>query len=86
MVACVFLLPAVALSPGPCSSLGMPWPVFFCTWGVTLVPALVTFVGYFACKRRGESLSVFYVTSPALLLITFLVFWNLGDIARWFAS
>jgi hypothetical protein len=65
----------------------MPWPVFFCTWGVMLVAALVTFAGYFAGKRRGEPLlSVFYAICPALLLITFLVFWNLRDIARWFAS
>src|SRR6267378_2219487 len=86
VVACVFLLPAVALSPGPGSSLGMPWPVFFCTWGVMLVAALVTFIGYFASKRRGKPLSVFYAICPALLFIALLVFWNLRDIAHWFAS
>src|SRR5258708_24683357 len=86
VVACVFLLPAVALSPGSGSSLGIQWPVFFCTWGITLVAALATFVGYFSSKRRGEPLSVFYVICPALLLITLLVFWNLSAITPRFAS
>ena len=49
----------------------MPWRVFFCTWGVTLVTAFLAFAGYFWCKLRGQSLSVFYAICPALLLLAF---------------
>ena len=86
VLACVFFLPAVALLPGLGSSLGMPWPVFFCTWGVMLVSALVCFVGYFVCRRRGERISVFYAICPALLFGVFLVVSFLRDIVRALSS
>ena len=85
-VAGVFFLPAVGFSPGPGSSLGMPWEVFFCTWGMMLVASFISFAGYFACKRRGEAISVFYAICPALLFIAFVVEWNLREIAHYFAS
>jgi len=80
--ACVWFLVAVALSPGYGSSLGMPWPLFWATWGLMSVLAFISFVGYFACKRRGESISVFYAICPALLVIVLIVFLNLYDIVR----
>ena len=86
VVACIFFLPAVGLSPGPGSSLGMPWPVFFCTWGVMLFAAFISFIGFFACRSRGERISVFYVICPALLFGVFLVFLNLRDIVRALSS
>lgn len=86
VVGCVFLLPAVGLSPGPGSSLGMPWSVFFCTWGVMLAAAFVGLVGYIGCKLRGELISVFYAVCPALLFLAFLAFWNLRAIVHLFAS
>ena len=86
VVACVFFLFGAALQPGAGSSLGMPWPVFFCTYGVMLVAAFVGVVGYFACKDREESIGVFYLICPALLFVALLHVWNLGAIACWFAS
>jgi hypothetical protein len=80
VVACLFFLPAVGLSPGPYSSLGMPWPVFFVTWGVMLLAALISLIGYFACRSRGERVSVFYSICPASLLAAFLVLLNLYGI------
>lgn len=82
VVACVFFVPAIALMPGIGSSLGMPWPVFFCTWGVMLVSAFISFVGYFSCRRRGQQMSVFYAICPALLFVAFLLVLNLRDIVR----
>jgi hypothetical protein len=81
-LACVWFLFACGLSPGYGSSLGMPWPWFWATWGVMLVLALASFVGYFACKRRGEHISVFYAICPVLLAIQVLVFLNLYDIVH----
>jgi uncharacterized membrane protein (DUF4010 family) len=86
VIACLFVLPSAAFSPGPGSSLGMPWSAFFCTWGVTLVSALISFVGYVVCRTRGKRISVFYAICPALLFVVFLVFLNLRDIVRAFAS
>ena len=83
-IACAFLIPAVTLSPGLGSSLGMPWPVFFCTWGVMLAAAFISFIGYFRCKNRGERISVFYVICPSLLFIVFFTFLNLREIVRAF--
>ena len=80
VVACIFFLPAIALSPSPFSSLGMPWPVFFCTWGVTLVAAFVAFGGYFRCRQRGQAVSIFYALCPALLFVAFLCVLFLRDI------
>jgi hypothetical protein len=85
-VACVFFLPAVGLSPAPGSSLGMPWSTFYCTWGVMLVAVCVSLFGYTGCKLRGESIGVFYAVCPALLLLAFLVQWNLNAICHWYAS
>jgi len=64
----------------------MEWSVFFCTWGVMLFAALISFIGFFACRRRGERISVFYVICPALLLSVFLVVLNLRDIVRALSS
>ena len=86
VVACVFFFPAIALLPGIGSSLGMPWPVFFCTWGVMLVSAFISFVGYFRCRRQGHRISVFYAICPALLFFAFLIVLNLRDIVRMFTS
>src|SRR5579859_7696083 len=81
-LACVFFLLAVPLSPGPGSSLGMPWPLFFGTWGMMVIMALTSFLGFFACKERGERLGVFYLICPALLLIALLVFLNLWNVVH----
>jgi hypothetical protein len=86
VVACIFFLPAVGLLPGPGSSLGMPWEIFFCTWGVMLFAAFVSFIGYFACRRRGECISVFYVICPVLLFGAFLFVLSLRDIVRALSS
>src|SRR5262249_13917834 len=82
-VACIFFLPAAALSPGAGSSLGIPSPEFFCTWGVVLLAAFVSLIGYLGCKLRRESISSFYAICPALLFIAFLVLANRATIARW---
>ena len=86
VVACIFFLPAVGLLPGLGSSLGMPWSVFFCTWGVMLFAAFISFIGYFACRSRGERISVFYVICPVLLFGAFLFVLNLRDIVRALSS
>lgn len=86
VIACVFFLPAVGLLPGPGSSLGMPWPVFFCTWGVMLFAAFISFIGYFACRSRGERISTFYVICPVLLFGAFLFVLSLRDIIRALSS
>jgi len=80
IVACIFFLPAIAFSPSPFSSLGMRWPVFFCTWGVMLLAAFVAFAGYFRCRQRGQAVSVFYALCPALLFAAFLCVLFLRDI------
>ena len=82
VTACFFFIPATALLPGSGSSLGMPWPIFFCTWGVMLLAAFVSFIGYFACRSRGERISVFYVICPASLFGAFLFVLSLRDIVR----
>src|SRR6185312_16639898 len=79
---CLFFIPAIAFSPGPGSSLGMPWPLFFGTWGVMLVAAFISFLGYFGCKRHGQPISIFYAICPVLLAIVFLIRANLSDIIR----
>ena len=86
VVGCIFFLPAVGLSPGPGSSLGMPWPIFFCTWGVMLFAAFISFIGDFGCRSRGERISSFYVICPVLLFAVFLVFLNLRDIVHALSS
>lgn len=80
--ACVWFLVAVALSPGYGSSLGMPWPIFWVTWGVVSALSIVSFLGYVVCKRRGEHISVFYVICPVLLITALVIFWNLYDIVH----
>ena len=60
----------------------MPGILFFGTWGVMFIAALVGFLGYCACKSRRECISVFYALCPALLIVAFLVFVNLRDIVR----
>jgi hypothetical protein len=80
VVAFVFLVIAGALTPD--NSLGMPWSWFFCTWGVMLFLAAVTIVGFISCKLAGEPIGVFYIICPSLLIITFFVLSNRGDIIR----
>ena len=80
--ACVFFILGVPFVPGYGSSIGMPWPIFFCTWGVMAVSALISFVGYFACRRRGERISSFYVICPLLLFAVLLFLFNRSDIIR----
>ena len=82
VVACIFFLPATALLPGLGSTLGMPWPVFFGTWGVMLFASFISFIGYFACRSRGERISTFYLICPMLLFVVFFVVFNLHDIVR----
>lgn len=86
VVACVFFFPATALMPGPGSSLGMPWPVFFCTWGVMLCASLVALFGYFACWSEGGRIGSFYLVCPALLIGAFLFVLSLSDIVRALSS
>jgi len=81
-LACLFLLLGLPFVPGYGSSLGMPWPIFFCTWGVMAVSAFISFLGYFACRRRGERISSFYVICPLLLFAVLLFLWNRYDIIR----
>jgi hypothetical protein len=77
-VALVSLVIAGALT----SSLGMPWWLFYCTWGVMFVTAIITILGFIFCKLESEPISVFYIICPSLLIIMFLVVLNLGDIIR----
>ena len=86
VVACVFYLPAMAFTPDFGSSLGMTAEALFCTWGVMLVAAFISFAGYVRCRQRGQQISAVYVICRALLLIAFLVASNLRSIARAFAS
>src|SRR5262249_1696029 len=86
VVACIFFLPAVGLSPARGSSLGMPWLVFFSLWGVLVLASFITFMGYFASRSRGERISIFYLICPVLLFGVFLVFLNLRDIVRALSS
>jgi hypothetical protein len=79
-LACVFFLLAVPLSPGYGSSLGMPWQVFICTWGVMSASAFISLLGYFACRRRGERVSIFYVICPLLLFLVLFFVGNQHDI------
>jgi hypothetical protein len=60
----------------------MPWPVFYCTWGVSLVAAIFALSGFFACRLLEERISVFYAICPALLVLAFLAFYYLHDIVR----
>jgi len=78
---CVFLI-ASALSPGPGSSIGMPWSVFYCTWGVMLLAAVLAIVGYVGCKLNGDKISIFYIISPLLLIVALSVWINLHEIIR----
>ncbi len=68
-LACLLFLIAVALTPGPGSSLGMRWPLFFCTWGTMMFGCILTILGFLACKTRNEQISVFYLICPLLLIL-----------------
>jgi hypothetical protein len=81
-VAFGFFIAAAGMSPGPGSSLGMPWPLFFCTWGVMLVAAFFCFIGYVGCKLGGDKISVFYCICPCLLMFGFNIISNRYDIVR----
>jgi hypothetical protein len=81
-LACVFFIIAVVLSPGPGSSLGMPWPLFYSTWGVMLFASVISLFGFICCKLGGDRIGVFYAICPSLLIITLMVFLNLYDIVR----
>jgi hypothetical protein len=81
-VAYIFFVIAVILSPGPGSSIGMPWPLFLLTWGIMFFASLVTFTGYFVCLSRGELVSVFYLICPLLFMGVCLAFLYRDDIAR----
>ena len=61
---------------------GISWVGFFCTWGMMLVAAFVSFIGYFQCRNRGERISAFYAICPAMLFGAVLFFLNLHDIVR----
>jgi hypothetical protein len=61
---------------------GISWPWFICTWGNMLVASFFSLIGYFECKNRGESISVFYAICPVLLFGALLFMWNLHDIVR----
>jgi hypothetical protein len=81
-VAFVFLLSAVGLSPEIGNGLGMPGWLFLCTWGNMLMAAFITFLGYFACKRTGDDISVFYAIFPLMLFLIFLICMNQSTIVR----
>jgi len=81
-LACVFFPFAVLFTPGYGSSLGMPWPFFWCTSGMMLVSALVSLLGYVTCKERGEGIGVFYFICPLLLCVAFVVCLNLYGIVH----
>ena len=76
-LACVFFLLAIPITPGYGSSLGMPWPLFFGTWGAMSAFAFVSLLGYVACRQRGESISAFYVICPLLLFL--FLFYTLNE-------
>jgi hypothetical protein len=81
-LAFLFFLLGVPFTPGYGSSLGMPWPLFFCTYGAMAVSGCISFVGYFSCKARGERLSTFYLICPLLLFAVLLFLFNRYDIVR----
>ncbi|MBP6508451.1 MAG: hypothetical protein KA257_12875 [Opitutaceae bacterium] len=73
VVSCILFLVAASLTPGPGSSIGMPWPLFLLTWGAMLIAATIVLVGYSASKDRGHSVSVFYLICPLTLMTAFLL-------------
>jgi len=75
-LACFVFVVAVGLSPGAGSSLGMPWWMFFCTWGLMSFFSVRTIVGFFDCKDRRSEIGLFYLIAPLSLLIALLVVWN----------
>ena len=79
-VAFLFFVFGILLMPGPGSSLGMPWPVFFCTFGIMFLAAFISLLGYTACKVRGEPISAFYIVCPVLLFLALLFLLNFRDI------
>ena len=81
-VACTCFLAAMGLSPDPGGSLGMPWLLFLCTWGVMLVASFLSLAGFIACRIEGERISVFYLLYPVLFFGSFVVFVNLRSIVR----
>jgi len=85
-IAFFFFIPAVGLMPGPGSSLGMPWPVFFATWGICLSASCISLIGYLKCRKKVKRLSAFYAICPLLIFMGFLLAANLREIIRWWVS
>lgn len=81
-IGCIFFVIAVALSPGPDSSIGMPSTVFYCTWSVSFIFAAFAFVAFFMCALLGDRISLFYAVCPFLLIVGFLLFYYLSDITQ----
>ena len=81
-IACLIFPFAFGLSPGPGSSLGMPWLFFFVTWGVVFVASLIALLNFCAAKQQGARIGIFYVICPGLLLGAFIVFLNFWDIVH----
>jgi hypothetical protein len=81
-ISCAFFLLGVLFTPGYGSSLGMPWPLFLCTYGVMAVSGVISLFGYFASRARGERLSIFYVICPLLLFAVLFFLFNRYDIIR----
>ena len=77
-----FLFTVDSVMPGYRSSIGLPWWWVCGTLGVTFVLAIISFIGYFSCKRRGERIGVIYLICPALLVIAVIFLLNFYNIVR----
>lgn len=81
-LAVVFFLLGVCFTPDYGSSLGMPWWLFFCTWGTMSVSAFFSILGYIGFMIRGDRISIFYLVCPLLLFAVLLFVYHRYEIIR----
>lgn len=86
LVAVLSFAVAVILSPKSESRFEMSWPMFLCTWGVTLAAVSFTLTTYFVCRAKGIPVSRRYAVYSGLLLAGFLTVLNYGGIIRFLSG
>lgn len=86
LIGFLFFAVAVTLSPKSEGRFEMSWPIFLCTWGVTLAAAFFILIKDFTSRSEGKRISRFYPVCSALLLAGFTFSVNYGVIVRFLSE